>query len=151
MKMKLMNYDRKKRLMVYNIGFSLNWSECFGQEYTQQSEQESEMEGARRKPVNPWLCSDKRVVAKKRPRVGRVDGFFNSIRKLQWREISSKCDRAFTISDAQERFRNICLHVHFVSFFFILFSGLTKNHEYSMLHALSSQALLYVSLFLNFT
>lgn len=49
-------------------------------------------------------------MAKKRPR-GGLDGFVNSVKKLQRREISSKRDRAFSMSDAQERFRNIRLQV----------------------------------------
>ncbi|KAL0452625.1 UNVERIFIED_CONTAM: hypothetical protein Slati_1240600 [Sesamum latifolium] len=50
----------------------------------------------------------RRVVAKKRPR-GGLDGFVNSVKKLQRREISSKRDRSFSMSDSQERFRNIRL------------------------------------------
>ncbi|XP_019192186.1 PREDICTED: uncharacterized protein LOC109186591 isoform X1 [Ipomoea nil] len=50
----------------------------------------------------------RRVVAKRRRR-GGVDGFMNSVKKLQRREISSKLDRAFSMKDAQERFRNIRL------------------------------------------
>ncbi|XP_062092273.1 uncharacterized protein LOC133798098 isoform X2 [Humulus lupulus] len=65
--------------------------------------------GGRRISASPRPCSVRRVVAKKRPRVGGVDGFVNSVKKLQRREISSKRDRAFTMSDAQERFRNIRL------------------------------------------
>lgn len=73
---------------------------------------EREMEGGgRRISASPRPCSVRRVVAKKRPRVGGVDGFVNSVKKLQRREISSKRDRAFTMSDAQERFRNIRLQV----------------------------------------
>lgn len=68
------------------------------------------MEG-RRISASPRPCSGRRVVAKKRPRSGGVDGFVNSVRKLQRREISSKRDRAFSMSDAQERFRNIRLQV----------------------------------------
>ncbi|GMY08413.1 hypothetical protein FCV25MIE_03652 [Fagus crenata] len=67
------------------------------------------MEGGRRISVSPRPCSGKRVVAKKRTRGGCVDGFVNSVKKLQRREISSKRDRAFSMSDAQERFRNIRL------------------------------------------
>ncbi|KAL3650370.1 hypothetical protein CASFOL_006773 [Castilleja foliolosa] len=62
----------------------------------------------RRITANPRPCSGRRVVAKKRPR-GGLDGIVNSVRKLQRREISSKRDRSFTMSDAQERFRNIRL------------------------------------------
>ncbi|XP_029129547.1 uncharacterized protein LOC109810085 isoform X3 [Cajanus cajan] len=66
------------------------------------------MEGGRRITVSPRPCCGRRIVAaKKRPRA--VDGFVNSVKKLQRREISSKRDRAFTMSDAQERFRNIRL------------------------------------------
>lgn len=59
----------------------------------------------------PRPCSGRRILAKKRPRWGSVDGFVNSVRKLQRREISSKRDRAFAMSGAQERFRNIRLQV----------------------------------------
>ncbi|XP_047323083.1 uncharacterized protein LOC124926819 [Impatiens glandulifera] len=58
--------------------------------------------------ASPRPCSSRRVVAKKRPR-SCVDGFVNSVKKLQRREICSKRDRAFSVSDAQERFRNIRL------------------------------------------
>ncbi|KAJ7950150.1 Transducin/WD40 repeat-like superfamily protein [Quillaja saponaria] len=63
------------------------------------------MEG-RRISASPRPCSGRRVLAKKRP---CTDGFLNSVKKLQRREISSKPDRAFTISNAQERFRNMRL------------------------------------------
>ncbi|KAL0401059.1 UNVERIFIED_CONTAM: hypothetical protein Slati_4135800 [Sesamum latifolium] len=62
----------------------------------------------RRITASPRPCCGRRVVAKKRPR-GGLDGFVNSVKKLQRREISSKRDRAFSMSDAQERFRNIRL------------------------------------------
>ncbi|CAK9145873.1 unnamed protein product [Ilex paraguariensis] len=62
----------------------------------------------RRITASPRPCCGRRVVAKKRPRGGN-DGFVNSVRKLQRREICSKRDRAFSMSDAQERFRNIRL------------------------------------------
>ncbi|KAL7146657.1 hypothetical protein ABFS83_06G056000 [Erythranthe nasuta] len=62
----------------------------------------------RRITASPRPCSGRRVVAKKRPR-GGLDGFVNSVKKLQRREISSKRDRSFSMSDAQERFRNIRL------------------------------------------
>ncbi|RAL51339.1 hypothetical protein DM860_010841 [Cuscuta australis] len=62
----------------------------------------------RRISASPRPCSGRRVLAKKRPR-GVMDGFVNSVKKLQRREISSKRDRAFSMSDAQERFRNIRL------------------------------------------
>ncbi|KAL0359082.1 UNVERIFIED_CONTAM: hypothetical protein Sangu_0757600 [Sesamum angustifolium] len=65
------------------------------------------MEG-RRITASPRPCSGRRVVAKKRPR-GGLDGFVNSVKKLQRREISSKRDRSFSMSDSQERFRNIRL------------------------------------------
>lgn len=67
----------------------------------------------RRITASPRPCSGRRVVAKKRTRSG-VDGFVNSVKKLQRREISSKRDRAFSMSDAQERFRNIRLQVCWV-------------------------------------
>lgn len=66
--------------------------------------------GGRRITVSPRPCSGRRVLAKKRGRRA-VDGFVNSVKKLQRREICSKRDRAFTITDAQERFRNIRLQV----------------------------------------
>ena len=72
-----------------------------------------EMDG-RRITASPRPCSGRRVVAKKRPR-GAGDGFVNSVKKLQRREICSKRDRAFSMSDAQERFRNIRLQVRFIS------------------------------------
>jgi hypothetical protein len=71
--------------------------------------------------VSPRPCSGKRVVAKKRTRGGCVDGFVNSVKKLQRREISSKRDRAFSMSDAQERFRNIRLQVFFFLSFLLSF------------------------------
>ncbi|KAL2317554.1 hypothetical protein Fmac_031430 [Flemingia macrophylla] len=63
--------------------------------------------GGRRITVSPRPCCGRRVVAKRRPRP--VDGFVNSVKKLQRREISSNRDRAFSMTDAQERFRNIRL------------------------------------------
>ena len=75
------------------------------------------MEGGKRITVSPRPCCGRRIVAaKKRPRAN--DGFVNSVKKLQRREISSKRDRAFTMSDAQERFRNIRLQVPFPQLFF---------------------------------
>ncbi|KAL3622029.1 hypothetical protein CASFOL_034225 [Castilleja foliolosa] len=62
----------------------------------------------RRISASPRPCCGRRVVAKKRPR-GGLDGLVNSVKKLQRREISSKRDRSFSMSDAQERFRNIRL------------------------------------------
>lgn len=67
------------------------------------------MEG-RRISASPRPCSGRRILAKKRP---RVDGFVNSVKKLQRREICSKRDRAFSMSNAQERFRNMRLMVRF--------------------------------------
>jgi len=64
----------------------------------------------RRISANPRPCSVRRVVAKKRRR-GGIDGFVHSVKKLQRREICSKRYRAFSMSDAQERFRNIRLQV----------------------------------------
>ncbi|XP_022888364.1 uncharacterized protein LOC111403928 isoform X3 [Olea europaea var. sylvestris] len=61
----------------------------------------------RRITASPRPCSGRRVVAKKRLRSS--DGLVNCVKKLQRREISSKRHRAFRMSDAQERFRNICL------------------------------------------
>nr|GMC61850.1 WD40/YVTN repeat-like-containing domain-containing protein [Ipomoea batatas]GMC65726.1 WD40/YVTN repeat-like-containing domain-containing protein [Ipomoea batatas] len=62
----------------------------------------------RRITASPRPGRGRRVVAKRRRR-GGVDGFVNSVKKLQRREISSKLDRAFSMKDAQERFRNIRL------------------------------------------
>ncbi|KAI4331663.1 hypothetical protein MLD38_029826 [Melastoma candidum] len=68
------------------------------------------MEG-RRITANPRPCLGRRVAAvgsssKRR----RVEGFpVNSVKKLQRREIRSKRDRGFSITNAQERFRNMCL------------------------------------------
>ncbi|CAA7052109.1 unnamed protein product [Microthlaspi erraticum] len=67
------------------------------------------MEG-RRIIANPRPCSGRRVSAKKRT---RPDGFINSVKKLQRREISSRMDRGFSISTAQERFRNMRLVEHY--------------------------------------
>ncbi|MFS7966035.1 hypothetical protein Hanom_Chr09g00769161 [Helianthus anomalus] len=55
----------------------------------------------RRITASPRPCNGRRVVAKKRRRV--------VAKKLHRREICSKTDRGFRISDVQERFRNICL------------------------------------------
>lgn len=75
------------------------------------------MEG-RRISATPRPCSGRRVVAKKRT---RTNAFLNSVKKLQRREISSKPDRAFTITNAQERFRNMRLMVRLLfSFLSIL-------------------------------
>ncbi|XP_043815996.1 uncharacterized protein LOC110623121 isoform X2 [Manihot esculenta] len=63
------------------------------------------MEG-RRISANPRPCSGRRILAKKRP---LANGFANTVKKLQRREISSKRDRAFSMSNAQERFRNMSL------------------------------------------
>jgi hypothetical protein len=62
----------------------------------------------RRISASPRPCSGRRVVARKRP---RQEAVVSSVRKLQRREISSRRDRAFTMSAAQERFRNIQLQV----------------------------------------
>ncbi|GMP69739.1 hypothetical protein CsSME_00028884 [Camellia sinensis var. sinensis] len=59
------------------------------------------MEG-RKITASPRPSCGRRVVANKRPRS-------NSVKKIQRREICSKRDRAFGMSDAQERFRNIRL------------------------------------------
>lgn len=75
------------------------------------------MEG-RRISASPRPCSGRRVVAKKRP-LG--EGFVNSVKKLQRREIRSKRDRAFSMSNAQERFRNMRLTVSVNSDIFVRF------------------------------
>ncbi|KAH8484649.1 hypothetical protein H0E87_026420 [Populus deltoides] len=67
------------------------------------------MEGSGRRisAANPRPCSGRRILAAKKR--GRSDGFLNSVKKLQRREISSKSDRSFSITNAQERFRNMRL------------------------------------------
>ncbi|XP_052310178.1 uncharacterized protein LOC18100038 isoform X2 [Populus trichocarpa] len=65
------------------------------------------MEGRRISAANPRPCSGRRILAAKKR--GRSDGFLNSVKKLQRREISSKPDRSFSITNAQERFRNMRL------------------------------------------
>ncbi|CAD6333474.1 unnamed protein product [Miscanthus lutarioriparius] len=65
----------------------------------------------RRISASPRPCSGRRVVAaRKRP---RQEAVVSSVRKLQRREISSRRDRSFALSDAQERFRNIKLQEEF--------------------------------------
>ncbi|CAL5335335.1 hypothetical protein ACSBR2_003497 [Camellia fascicularis] len=66
------------------------------------------MEGGRRisaSPRGPCSGMRRRVLANKRPRAD----FVNSVKKLQRREISSKRDRSFSMTNAQERFRNMHL------------------------------------------
>lgn len=75
-----------------------------------------EMDG-RRITARPRPCNGRRVVAKKRRRGGCGEGFLNSVKKLQRREICSRRDRSFSMCDAQERFRNIRLQV--VCFFLV--------------------------------
>ncbi|KAF5476461.1 hypothetical protein F2P56_008171 [Juglans regia] len=53
-------------------------------------------------------CSNRRILANKK-RVRPGEGFVNSVKKLQRREISSKRHRALTITNSQERFRNMRL------------------------------------------
>lgn len=65
----------------------------------------------RRITADPRRCNIRRVVAKKRQRCGGGDGFVNSVKKIQKREICSKKGRAFRLCDVQERFRNIWLQV----------------------------------------
>ncbi|XP_047333573.1 uncharacterized protein LOC124937106 [Impatiens glandulifera] len=62
----------------------------------------------RRITASPSTFYGRRVVAKKRPRIG-ADKFVNSVKKLQRREICSKRGRVFSTNDSQERFRNIRL------------------------------------------
>ncbi|XP_062073035.1 uncharacterized protein LOC133777454 isoform X2 [Humulus lupulus] len=64
------------------------------------------MEVGRRISASPRPCSVRRVSAKKRP---RADASVNSVKKLQRREICSKRDRAFSMSNALEGFRNMRL------------------------------------------
>ncbi|XP_015575785.2 uncharacterized protein LOC8276642 isoform X2 [Ricinus communis] len=67
------------------------------------------MDGSRKISVSPRPCSGRRVLAKKRG-IGGIDNkFVNSVNKLHRREICSKRHRAFTVTDAQDRFRNIRL------------------------------------------
>ncbi|KAJ4832512.1 hypothetical protein Tsubulata_000068 [Turnera subulata] len=66
------------------------------------------IEGRRISAANPRPCSGRRIVATKRSRP-RHDSILNSVKKLQRREISSKRDRSFNITNAQERFRNMHL------------------------------------------
>ncbi|KAJ0661748.1 putative transcription factor WD40-like family [Helianthus annuus] len=68
----------------------------------------------RRITANPRPARSRRVVAKKRPREG-VDGFVNTVKKIQRREICSKRGRAFRVCDVQERFRNIRLQEEYDS------------------------------------
>ena len=82
---------------------------------------EKMMEGRRISAANPRPCSGRRILAAKKR--GRSDGFLNSVKKLQRREISSKPDRSFSITNAQERFRNMRLMV-LVFLLFNLFSNL---------------------------
>lgn len=69
------------------------------------------MEVGRRISASPRPCSGRRILAKKKR--ARSDGIVNSVKKLQRREISSKRDRVFGLSNAQERFRNMHLKVWF--------------------------------------
>lgn len=69
------------------------------------------MEG-KRISASPRPCNGRRILARKRP---RSEGVVNSVKKLMRREISSKRDRSFSMSNAQERFRNIQLQVEFFS------------------------------------
>jgi hypothetical protein len=75
----------------------------------------------RRITASPRPCNGRRVVARKRQ---RSEGVVNSVQKLMRREISSKRDRSFSMSNAQERFRNIQLQV----FFLFNFSFLCCKH-----------------------
>ncbi|XP_058075233.1 uncharacterized protein LOC131223749 isoform X2 [Magnolia sinica] len=68
------------------------------------------MEG-RNISASPRPSCTRRILARKRPHV--EPAFGNSVKKLQRREICSKRDRAFSMSNAQERFRNISLQVEF--------------------------------------
>ncbi|XP_061339209.1 uncharacterized protein LOC133285906 [Gastrolobium bilobum] len=72
--------------------------------------------GGRRITVSPRPCCGRRVLAKRRPRRGGIfGGFINSVKKLQRREISSKSHRGFSLTEAQERFRNIRLQEEYDS------------------------------------
>lgn len=75
------------------------------------------MEGGRRITASPggWSRGVGRVFGggnKKRRRGGAPDnGLLNSVKKLQRREISSKKDAAFVLTNAHEKFRNMRLTV----------------------------------------
>jgi hypothetical protein len=76
--------------------------------------------GGRKISVSPR--TGRRVVARKKQLHGGFgDGFINSVRKLQRREICTKSIRGFSITDAQERFRNIRLQVQFLQLNFLSF------------------------------
>lgn len=68
------------------------------------------MEG-RRVAVSPRPCSGRRVVAAKRQRVDASAN--NCVRKLQRREIGTSGNRAFNITNSQEKFRNFQLQEEF--------------------------------------
>ncbi|PRQ55196.1 hypothetical protein RchiOBHm_Chr1g0321941 [Rosa chinensis] len=59
-------------------------------------------------------------------------GFVNNVKKLQRREISSKRDRAITMSDARERFYNIhlqaLLRICIWSFFCVILIPILGKH-----------------------
>ncbi|VFQ81107.1 unnamed protein product [Cuscuta campestris] len=62
----------------------------------------------KRVSASPRPCCGRRVVAKRQPRSG-INGSVNCVKKLQRREISSKPNRALSMRNSQERFRNIRL------------------------------------------
>jgi hypothetical protein len=83
-------------------------SPCIGEGVSREMES-----GGRKISVSPR--TGRRVVARKKQLHGGFgDGFINSVRKLQRREICTKSIRGFSITDAQERFRNIRLQVQFL-------------------------------------
>ncbi|XP_052173884.1 uncharacterized protein LOC127789133 isoform X2 [Diospyros lotus] len=69
------------------------------------------MEVGRRISASPRGGLRRRVLANKRPR--GTDGLMNSVKKLQRREISSKRHRCFSMTNGQERFRNMHLTVEY--------------------------------------
>lgn len=91
--------------------------------------------GGRRITVSPRPCCGRRVVAKKKPhRGGAGDGFVNSVKKLQRREICTQRIRGFSITDAQERFRNIRLQVSHQLSYFSIFCLFQFLHVFSNFH-----------------
>ncbi|CAI9772143.1 unnamed protein product [Fraxinus pennsylvanica] len=80
-------------------------------------------------------CSGWRVVAKKCRRGS--DELVHYVKKLQRREISSKCHHAFYMSNAYERFRNICLQVHFS------YTNSSTNQPDSVLPKIQQQHFIY--------
>lgn len=64
--------------------------------------------------MRPRPSNEFRVVANKLS-VGNGDRILNTIKMLHRREIGSRRDRHFSMSGAEERFRNVFLMVCFIS------------------------------------